>query len=67
MTRFIRVACALAALVAAPAYAQEDAVTEEEPGDAEAAPAAVLVMVPLLDDDVHDLAGLQRIADLLTA
>ena len=38
MTRFIRVACALAALVAAPAYAQEDAVTEEEPGDAEAAP-----------------------------
>lgn len=34
---------------------------------AEAAPSAVLVTVPLLDDDVHDLAGLQRIADLLTA
>jgi anion-transporting ArsA/GET3 family ATPase len=34
---------------------------------AEAAPAAVVVTVPLLDDDVHDLSGLQRIADLLTA
>ena len=34
---------------------------------AEAAPAAVLVTVPLLDDDVHDLSGLQRIADQLTS
>ena len=34
---------------------------------AESAPSAVVVTVPLLDDDVHDLSGLQRIADLLTA
>ncbi|MEM9200587.1 MAG: ArsA-related P-loop ATPase [Actinomycetota bacterium] len=34
---------------------------------AEAAPDAVLVAVPLLTDDVHDVAGLQLIADLLTA
>lgn len=33
---------------------------------AEAAPDAVLVRVPLLTDDVHDLDGLRRIAGLLT-
>ena len=33
----------------------------------EAAPHAVLVQVPLLVDDVHDLEGLGTIADLLTA
>ena len=33
----------------------------------EAAPGAAVVTVPLLSDDVHDLDGLQRIADLLTA
>lgn len=34
---------------------------------AESAPDAVLVRVPLLTDDVHDLDGLRRIAGLLTA
>ncbi len=34
---------------------------------AEAAPQAVLVTVPLLSDDVHDVDGLRRIAELLTA
>ena len=34
---------------------------------AEAAPHAVLVTVPLLTDDVHDVDGLRRIAELLTA
>lgn len=34
---------------------------------AEAAPQAVLVTVPLLTDDVHDVDGLRRIAELLTA
>ncbi|MEO0495384.1 MAG: ArsA-related P-loop ATPase [Actinomycetota bacterium] len=34
---------------------------------AESAPDAVVVRVPLLTDDVHDLDGLRRIADLLTA
>ena len=33
----------------------------------QSAPDAVLVRVPMLDDDVHDLDGLRRIADLLTA
>ena len=34
---------------------------------AESAPDAVLVRVPMLNDDVHDLDGLGRVADLLTA
>ena len=55
-------ATALADLAAAAAD-DEDRVTDLN----ESAPDAVLVRVPMLSDDVHDLDGLRRIADLLTA